>query len=323
MTTTTLRLRRCRGKYHMSPRRALAVDSLRWIFIYGTADRHRDRDPDAVHLDALLIAEAVRRRDHLPAGVHPREFEWQNYAKVVQTIPFFMYMRNSAARDGVRRDRRDALGVAGGLRFRPAAVSRAEHRFSSSCLATMMIPYPVTMVPTFILFNKLGWVNTFLPLIVPPYLRAGRISVFLLRQFFMTINHELDEAAEVDGAGWFRIYWQIILPLSKPALATVAIFCVHVLLERLHGAVDLSERELEVHAGAGRQLPAQHARRWRHVDADGRQRDVRRCRASCCSSSPSATSCRASSPLGSRDKARLKGARICQGTGRMAHAAEP
>jgi multiple sugar transport system permease protein len=90
-------------------------------------------------------------------------------------------------------------------------------------LATMMIPYPVTMVPTFILFRMLGWVNTFLPLIVPPFFGPA-YSIFLLRQFFMTINHELDEAAEVDGAGWFRIYWQIVLPLGKPALATVAIF---------------------------------------------------------------------------------------------------
>ncbi len=111
-------------------------------------------------------------------------------------------------------------------------------------LATMMIPYPVTMVPTFILFNKLGWVNTFLPLIVPPYF-APAFCIFLLRQFFMTINHELDEAAEVDGAGWFRIYWQIILPLSKPALATIAIFAFMVYWNDFMGPlIYLSDNEM-------------------------------------------------------------------------------
>ncbi len=80
------------------------------------------------------------------------------------------------------------------------------------------------MVPRFILFRELGWLNTFLPLIVPPYFALGAFNVFLLRQFFMTISTETDDAARIDGAGVLGIYWRINLPLSKPALAAVAIF---------------------------------------------------------------------------------------------------
>lgn len=90
-------------------------------------------------------------------------------------------------------------------------------------LATLMLPYPVTMVPLYILFARLGWVNTFLPLIVPTFF-GNALYIFLLRQFFMTIPMELSEAARIDGANEFRIYRSIILPLAKPALATVAIF---------------------------------------------------------------------------------------------------
>ena len=79
------------------------------------------------------------------------------------------------------------------------------------------------MVPRFILFKELGWVNTLLPLTVPAWFGYA-FFIFLLRQFFMSIPHELDEAAHIDGASFFRIYWNIVLPLSKPALGAVAIF---------------------------------------------------------------------------------------------------
>lgn len=90
-------------------------------------------------------------------------------------------------------------------------------------LATIMIPGQVTFIPLFVLFRNLGWVNTYLPLIVPHFF-ASAFSVFLLRQFFMTIPRELSEAAKVDGAGEMRIFGSIILPLAKPALATVGLF---------------------------------------------------------------------------------------------------
>ena len=92
-------------------------------------------------------------------------------------------------------------------------------------MATMMIPGQVTMIPVFILFSKLHWVDTFLPLIVPTFF-GNAFFIFLLRQFFLTIPEELLEAARLDGASEWRVFWQIVLPLSKPALLTVMIFTV-------------------------------------------------------------------------------------------------
>ena len=90
-------------------------------------------------------------------------------------------------------------------------------------LATMMLPYPVTMVPVFVIFSKLGWVNTFKPLIVPTFLGTP-FYIFLLRQFFLTLPVELEDAARIDGANTPQILGYIILPLALPAMATVAIF---------------------------------------------------------------------------------------------------
>jgi len=90
-------------------------------------------------------------------------------------------------------------------------------------LSTMMLPEQVTLIPTFIVFRQLGWVNTFLPLIIPPLFARNAFYVFLLRQFFMTIPLDLDDAARIDGAGYFAIYSRILLPMSKPALAIAGI----------------------------------------------------------------------------------------------------
>jgi multiple sugar transport system permease protein len=103
----------------------------------------------------------------------------------------------------------------------------------SFVLATMMLPEVVTMIPQFIIFSRLPafglqgsntWVNTFLPLIVPPMLASSAFNIFLLRQFMRGIPNELSEAAKIDGASELRIWWDIVMPLSKPALATIAIF---------------------------------------------------------------------------------------------------
>jgi multiple sugar transport system permease protein len=103
----------------------------------------------------------------------------------------------------------------------------------SFVLATMMLPEVVTMIPQFIIFSRLPafglqgsstWVNTFLPLVVPPLLASSAFNIFLLRQFMRGIPNELSEAAKIDGASELRIWWDIVMPLSKPALATIAIF---------------------------------------------------------------------------------------------------
>jgi multiple sugar transport system permease protein len=157
-----------------------------------------------------------------PPEFIPKAFVWDNYPQVFRLIPFFTFLKNSVVVT--------VLAVLGEvLSASLVAYAFARLRFPgrsilfSIVLATMMIPYPVTMVPTFILFNKFKLVNTFMPLVLPPFFGPA-FSIFMLRQFFLTINRELDEAAKVDGANEFRIYWRIIMPLSKPAVATVAVF---------------------------------------------------------------------------------------------------
>ena len=91
-------------------------------------------------------------------------------------------------------------------------------------MGTLMLPYHVTLVPQYVLFLNLGWVNSFLPLIVPKFLAVDAFFIFLMVQFFRGIPREIDEAAIMDGCGPWRIYWKIMLPLSTPVLATAGIF---------------------------------------------------------------------------------------------------
>jgi multiple sugar transport system permease protein len=108
------------------------------------------------------------------------------------------------------------------------AFARLEFRFKwfwfALMLGTLMLPYHVTLVPQYILFLNLGWVNTYLPLVVPKFLAVDSFFIFLMVQFFRGIPREIDEAAVMDGCGPWRIYWRIMLPLSTPVLAAAAIF---------------------------------------------------------------------------------------------------
>jgi multiple sugar transport system permease protein len=90
-------------------------------------------------------------------------------------------------------------------------------------LASIMLPPQVTLIPLYILFFRLGWLNTFLPLIVPAWFGGGALNIFLLRQFYLQIPRELDEAATIDGANHLTIWWRIYVPLSRPALVSVAL----------------------------------------------------------------------------------------------------
>jgi multiple sugar transport system permease protein len=108
------------------------------------------------------------------------------------------------------------------------AFARLNFRFKqiyfATMLGTIMLPQHAVVVPQYILFLELGWLNTFLPLIVPHFLGTGAFFIFLMVQFMRGIPRDLDDAAKIDGAGPFQIYWQIMLPLMKPALVTSAIF---------------------------------------------------------------------------------------------------
>ncbi len=92
-------------------------------------------------------------------------------------------------------------------------------------ISTMLLPGIVTLIPTYVLFAKIQWVNTFYPLIVPAFFGGGAFNIFLMRQSFMSIPRELDEAAILDGASNAMIFWRVLLPLSGPAIATVGILC--------------------------------------------------------------------------------------------------
>ena len=124
-----------------------------------------------------------------------------------------------------------ALSVIGNLMacsLTAYAFARLEFRLKwlwfALMLGTLMLPYHVTLVPQYVLFLSLGWVDTILPLVVPKFLAVDAFFIFLMVQFFRGLPRELDEAARMDGCGPWRIYWRIILPLSTPVLATAAIF---------------------------------------------------------------------------------------------------
>jgi multiple sugar transport system permease protein len=152
----------------------------------------------------------------------PNPLEWANYPKTVVYIPFFLYLRNTVIIATL-----STLGALVSGSLVAYSLSRipwpGRNILFIATIATLMIPFQVTLIPLFLVFRGLHWVGDFRPLIIPHFF-GNALYIFLLRQFFMTIPMELSEAARMDGASEFRIYWAIILPLAKPALATVAIF---------------------------------------------------------------------------------------------------
>lgn len=152
----------------------------------------------------------------------PNPIMFQNYVQAMQLAPFHIYFRNTiviTVLAGIGRVFVSSVIAYGFARFR----FPGRDVLFLILLGTMMIPDQVLIVPRFLLFNVLGWVNTFLPLIVPAYFGATPFMIFLGRQFLMSLPRELDEAAEVDGAGPVTIFIRVLLPLSKPFLATAAI----------------------------------------------------------------------------------------------------
>ena len=137
----------------------------------------------------------------------PQRFSLENYAPAGPACRHFAaFFLNSLHRLGPRRDRQRARLLAGRLRLR-AAEFRFKHFWFAVMLGTIMLPYHATLIPQYVLFLDLGWVNTFLPLIVPKFLAVDAFFIFLMMQFIRGIPRELDEAATIDGCGPFRIYW--------------------------------------------------------------------------------------------------------------------
>lgn len=152
----------------------------------------------------------------------PNPLNWANYPNAVTYITFFLYLRNTLiiAIAATLGELLSCSLVAYSLARIPWP---GRHFLFIATVATLMLPFQVTLIPLFLVFKNLGWVGDFRPLIVPHFF-GGALYIFLLRQFFMTLPMELSEAARIDGASELRIYWSVILPLARPALATVAIF---------------------------------------------------------------------------------------------------
>jgi len=152
----------------------------------------------------------------------PHPVMWENYLRAVNFIPFFTYLKNTLYVCIM-----NVIGVVISSSLVAYAFSRIKWHGRDVLfivlLSTLMVPYQVTMIPLFIVFSKIGWVGTFKPLWVRAFFGIP-LYIFLLRQFFMGIPVELSAAAKIDGASELDIFAKIILPLSKPALAVVALF---------------------------------------------------------------------------------------------------
>ncbi|HMK38613.1 MAG TPA: carbohydrate ABC transporter permease [Bacteroidota bacterium] len=153
----------------------------------------------------------------------PDRPRWENYGAALSTIPFGRYLFNTTVITGSVLALTLASCTVVAYGFSRLRFPGRDFLFAL-CISTMMLPGQVTMIPLYMAYAKLGWVDTYLPLVVPS-LFGSPFYIFLLRQFFLTIPREYDEAALLDGAGRLRIYWSIVLPLARPAIATVALFC--------------------------------------------------------------------------------------------------
>ena len=158
----------------------------------------------------------------IPVTWIPNPVMWENYVTTFSKLPFGQWTLNTL--------KITFFGILGTL-LSCTLVAYGFARYKAPgrnflfivMLSTMMLPGTVTMIPTFYLFKLFGWMNTYYPLIVPHFFGSA-FFIFLLRQFFMTIPRELEEAARIDGASTFGILWRIMVPLTVPALITVAIF---------------------------------------------------------------------------------------------------
>ena len=208
------------GRRWMGPR---AIHGLSRAFIYG-----------AVAIGALFfsipfiwsVSSALKGPWEIleyPPTLLPERVRWINFIHVFERAPYGRWALNStivASLATLGELLTSSLVAFGFARFRFPG-RRALFMF---VLSTLMLPWQVTIIPRFLLFRYVGWLDTLRPLIVPSWFGGSAFQIFLLRQFFMTIPLDFDDAAKMDGASFLHIYWHVILPLSIPALTTVTLF---------------------------------------------------------------------------------------------------
>jgi multiple sugar transport system permease protein len=170
----------------------------------------------------ILVTALMTNQQALSQQLWPDPFKWSNFREVFTAFPFLRYTLNSFTYAGLA-----TVGVV--LSCVPVAYALSRMRWRGRqaafvlVLSTLMLPPQVTIVPLYTIFVRLHWIGSLKPLIIPLFF-GDAFSIFLLRQFFMTVPQELSDAARVDGASEFQILTRVIVPLAKPAIAAVALF---------------------------------------------------------------------------------------------------
>ena len=170
----------------------------------------------------IVVTALMTNQQALTSSLWPHPFRWSNFGQVFTSFPFVRYTLNSFTYAGLA-----TVGVV--LSCVPVAYALSRMRWRGRqfafllVLSTLMLPPQVTVVPLYVIFVRLHWIGSLKPLIVPMFF-GDAFSIFLLRQFFLTIPEELSDAARVDGAGELQILTRVIVPLAKPAIAAVALF---------------------------------------------------------------------------------------------------
>jgi multiple sugar transport system permease protein len=170
----------------------------------------------------IIATSLMTNQQALSPNIWPHPFVWSNFKTVFQSFPFVRYTLNTVTYAGLA-----TLGVL--LSCTPVAYALSRLRWKGRqfafmlVLSTLMLPPQVTIVPLYVIFVRLHWIGSLKPLIIPLFF-GDAFTIFLLRQFFMTIPEELSDAARVDGAGELQILRKVIVPLAKPALAAVGLF---------------------------------------------------------------------------------------------------
>ncbi|MGQ9555814.1 MAG: carbohydrate ABC transporter permease [Anaerolineae bacterium] len=160
--------------------------------------------------------------NRIPPAVFPSTIRWANYPEAWVRVPFARFYVNTIIITTINIVGTLLSCSAVGYGFARLQFRGRDKAFAVM-LSTMMLPWWVTLIPTYIIFRQLRWIDTWLPLTVPAFFGSAS-SIFLIRQFFLTLPRELDEAAELDGCSKFGILWRVLLPLMKPVLATITIF---------------------------------------------------------------------------------------------------
>ncbi len=175
---------------------------------------------------AWMVVSSLKSQEKVfvfPPEWIPDPFVWQNYVEALIYKPFYLYIFNTLIIVALNEVAILLSSSFVGYGFARITFPGRDFWFTI-VLATLMVPFFALMVPQFIIFTKLGWIDTFLPLTFPYFFGGGAFNIFLFRQFFRSLPEELADAGRIDGCSEFAIYWRIMMPLCKPALATVGVF---------------------------------------------------------------------------------------------------